>query len=183
MPNSYLVFTASNSGHLGWEIHFKAVWGEKKGKIQRNNKEKLYHQLYHNGIRQLCMLLLDGWVSFQYDGEAGVVIATMARDFLLRTSWPSKSPQLLYWESNLLNISSQSTPFPIDLFLGKLGLVRFWKTSRKFLRYCFPLLPPFYRKETLSLQDLWHSSNEAAIRELPTKASHSTGQFQTIYPP
>lgn len=30
------------------------------------------------------MLLLDGGVSFRCDGEAGVVIATMARDFLLR---------------------------------------------------------------------------------------------------
>lgn len=96
--------------------------GEKKWRFQRNIKGKLYHQLYDNGIRQLCMLLLDGGVSFQYDGEAGMVIAMTTRDFLLRASWPSKFPQLLYWESNLLNISPPPTLFPINLFLGKMGV-------------------------------------------------------------
>lgn len=56
----------------------------KKGKFLRNIKGKLYHQLYHNGIRQLCMLLLDGGLSFQYDGKAGTVIAMMMTDFLLK---------------------------------------------------------------------------------------------------
>lgn len=32
------------------------------------------------------MLLLDGGVSFQYDGEAGAIIAMMMRDFLLGAS-------------------------------------------------------------------------------------------------
>lgn len=59
--------------------------GEKKENF-REIKGKLYHQLYHNGIRQLCKLLLDRGVSFQDDGEAGAMIAVMMRDFLLRAS-------------------------------------------------------------------------------------------------
>lgn len=85
------------------------------------------------------MLLLDGGVSLRYDGEAGTVIAmTTMRDFLLRASWPSNSPQLLYWESNLLKISPPPTLFPINLFLGEVGVCKILKDVEEISKILFP---------------------------------------------
>lgn len=102
---------------------------------------------------------------FQYDRKAGTVMAMMMTDFLLRASWPSKS---LYWESNLLNISPAYTLSPINLFLGEVGVCKNLKDAEEISKMLFPFSTSFFaKKETFRLQDLRHSSTEAAGRALP----------------
>lgn len=42
--------------------------------------------------------------------------------FLLTASWPSKSPQLHYWESNLLNFFPSPTSSPVNWSLSEVGI-------------------------------------------------------------
>lgn len=86
MPNSYLPHCLRGAVDSQAEKFTPRQSREKKGQFQKNTKGKLYHRLYHNGIRRLYMLLLDGRVSFQYDGEAYTMTVMMIRDFLLRAS-------------------------------------------------------------------------------------------------
>lgn len=44
------------------------------------------------------------------------------RCFLLTAPWPSKSPQLHYWESNLLNFFPSLTSSLVNWFLSEVGI-------------------------------------------------------------
>lgn len=100
--------------------------------------------------------------------------------FLLTASWPSKSPQLHYWESNLLNfflhpLLPQSTGPWV-----KWEYIQLWKMVQKFLRYSLPLplLPLFGWEETLSLQHLQHSRVPGSAMHFQT-SSHRSLHFFT----